>query len=102
MSLTWSFSLKIECIPLYSFDKLLERVELLFRNNIYGLFKNEFENFDFIISNKDFANSTIEISELQIEGQYNFAHEARESFKKLIWEHGFIPFEFGAEVKEGI
>jgi len=102
MSASWSFSLKIEFIPLNSFDKLLERIELLFRNNIYCLFKNEFENFDFIIANKNFENSTIEISELQIEGQYNFAHEALESFKKIIWEQDFIPFEFGAEVKEGI
>lgn len=102
MSSSWSFSLKIEFIPLSIFDKLLERIERLFTNNIYCLFKNEFENIDFIIVNKNFENSTIEISELQIEGQYNFPHEALESFKKIIWEQDFIQFEFGAEIKEGI
>lgn len=101
MSFTWVFSLRIDCIPLQRFAGLLQKIEDFFNRNENGLFWNKFNNFDFIIPYNG-IESSIEISELQIEGRYDFAHEALEEFKKIIWEHEYIPFEFGAEIKEAV
>jgi hypothetical protein len=92
MTYSFLFSFLIENIPENRFDEISTSIVKF----LIGL-KIDIKK---IFLYKDFG--LIEIQDCDVLYNSDFINFAENNFKKIVWRDGFLPFEFGAVVTDGI